>query len=205
MDSNESIWHIVKQSIKKSKKLLTFSVIVMMILSIALYSLFEINTLELYLNKFILIFGFSATIYSVLLTILLYHFISFSDTEFMIDSNKYVERNKEIILNKALSLSNFLKEGIQLIHTNEKKAVKVITADIREDLLYLKNLNKKHVNEKTSLYKCRREFSELDTIISDTNITQVKDLCTIEVEKLDEMWRVLIALTTNLNTIFNKE
>lgn len=205
MDSNESLSHIIKQSIKKSRKLLIFSVVIIICLTGILYFLVSIEKIKDHLNIFMTIFGFCSTIYSVFLTILLYHFISFSDTEFFIDSNKYVERNKELIISKTLNVSNFIKEAIQLIHTNPSNPSKIIPADVREDFLYLKNLNKTHVNERTSLYKCRHNFTELQTIITETKITKVPDVCTIEIERLDELWNVLIELTTNLNTIFNKE
>ncbi|WP_242226721.1 hypothetical protein [Bacillus cereus group sp. BfR-BA-01358] len=205
MDSNESLLHIIKQSINKSRKLLIFSAVIIIILTGILYFLVSIEKIKDNLNVFITIFGFSSTIYSVFLTILLYQFISFSDTEFIIDSNKYVERNKELIISKTLNVSNFIKEAIQLVHTNPSNPSKIISADVREDFLYLKNLNKKHVNERTSLYKCRNNFKEFETIITEIQIAKVSDVCTIEIEKLDDLWNVLMELTINLNTIFNKE
>ncbi|MED1381731.1 hypothetical protein COL41_28910 [Bacillus mycoides] len=205
MDSTESLLHIIKQSIKKSWKLIIFSAVIIICLTIILYLLFLNDKIQGHLDTFMTIFGFCSTIYSVFLTILLYQFISFSDTEFIIDSNKYVERNKELIMDKTLNVSNFIKEAIQLIHTDESRASKIISADVREDFLYLKNLNKNHINERTSLYKCRKNFAEFETIVAEIQIAKVSDICTIEIEKLVELWSVLMELTLNLNTIFNKE
>lgn len=208
MDSTESLWHIIKQSIKKSRKLLIFSTFIIICLTVILYILFSIDKINDHLNVFITIFGFCSTIYSVFLTILLYHFISFSDTEFIIDSNKYVERNEELIVARTLNVSNFIKEAIQLIHTNQSessKPSKIISASVREDFLYLKNLNKNHVNERTSLYKCRNNFAEFEKIITEIQIAKVSDICTIEIDKLNELWDALMKLAMNLDTIFNKE
>lgn len=193
------------ESFKKSKKLLLISTSLILGLSILLFFLLKIKSISPAIDNIMELVGFVATIYSVLLTIILYHFISLSEAEFVINSNLYVERNKQQILNKSLRLSNFIKDAIHSIHNDEPNTPVNIPADIRENFLYLKNLNKKHVNEKTTLYQCKETFDFLENLILEIKVNEVSDIKSINLDKLNELWEILLELTTNLDTIFNKE
>lgn len=192
------------ESIKNSKKFLFYSFLILCISSIVFFKLLEIDALNSTLNNIIIVLGFSATIYSVFLTIVLYRFISLSDAEFVINSNIYVEKNKQEIISKALKLSNFMMDAINDKHNLQPKA-NIIPGEIRSDFIYLKNLNKKHVNERTSLYQCKETFNKLESLISETKIHEVAEVHKISLEKLNEIWEVLIELTTHLDTIFNNK
>jgi len=192
------------ESIKNSKKFLFFSFLILCSISFVFYELLQINVLSSTLNTIIVAAGFSATIYSVFLTIVLYRFISLSDAEFVINSNIYVERNKQEIISKALRLSNFMMEAINDKHSSDQKR-NIIPGEIRSDFIYIKSLNKKHVNERTSLYQCKETFNTLESLISETKIHEVADINNVSLEKLNEIWVVLIELTTHLDTIFNNK
>jgi len=203
MESNESILHIISNSISKSKKLLIFSIITLTILTVVLYIIFYIFD-EIHIEKFILIFGFCSTIYSVFITILLYQFISFSETEFYLDSSEYVEKNKDEIIERALNVFNFVKEVVQIIHSGTTLPEKLIPVEVRSDIQFLKSLNKSHVNEHTSLYKCKKNFAEFEHIITEINLKEITDICTLDKTKVDELWNISSRLLINLNTIFKR-
>lgn len=194
------------ESFKKSKNLLLISTSLILGLSILLFFLLKIKSISSAIDNIMDLVGFVSTIYSVLLTILLYHFISLSEAEFVINSNLYVERNKKSIIAKSLRLSNFIKDAIHSVHNDDQNTPLIIPADIREDFLYLKSLNKKHVNEKTTLYQCKESFVFLENLLTEIKINEVSDVKKIKLDKLNELWGILLELTTNLDTIFkNKE
>lgn len=193
------------ESFKKSQKLLFISLGLILFISTVLFFMLKIDVIKPLIDNIITLVGFTATIYSVLLTILLYHFISLSDAEFVINSNIYVERNKQTIIAKTLRLSNFMKDAVNDIHNERSENIGVIPADIRSDFIYIKSLNKKHVNERTTLYQCKETFDQLENLITASKIHEVTDIKKIELEKLNVILVVLIELTIHLDTIFNNK
>lgn len=193
-----------KESVNNSRKFLGISSVILIIMSTIIYLLSKIDVLNSLINTTIALMGFSATIYSVFLTIVLFRFISLSDAEFVLNSNLYVERNKQEIIAKILRLSNFMRDEISDKHSEVPKT-KLIPGEIRDDLIYIKTLNKKHVNERTSLYQCKESFNTLENLITETRIHEIADYKNIEVEKIVKILEVLIELTTNLDTIFNNK
>lgn len=203
MGKESGLLHNIWGSILKSSKLLFFSIGVLVVLIVLCYIILRYAD-ENKSEKFIMIFGFCATIYSVFLTILLYRFISISETAFYLASNDFVENNKNEIIKNAIYISNFVKDTVNIIYSGTENPSIAIPVEFRSSIKYITSLNKSHVNEHTNLYKCKDSFYEFEKIINEINFSEVKDMSEVDKKKIDELWNISSHLLLSLNTIFKR-
>lgn len=187
--------------IKKSKSLFKTSAIIIIIIAVGIWFLYDRWE---GLEKVFTIVGFVATLYSVVLTIILYNFLNIADAEFIINSQRYVDNNKGKIIQTVLSLGNFMRDNYRDISDSNVKEIK-ISNEIQEAFMYTITINKSYINERTALYQCRESFKKLELLINETHISKVADLKSIEADKAHEITQTLLGLVIELNTIFNKK
>lgn len=186
--------------LNKNKGLLRITLVTLVISTIILFIVFLFWTDILILFS---ILGFVATLYSIILTMILYNFLNIADAEFLLSTQKYVETNKEKITKTVENLSNFMNSNLRVLKSNgNQDSPIVIPAEIHDDFRYMLSINKKFINERTVLYQCRESFKTLETLIKDTKVIQLNTLNEIENEEAEELTQQLVDLLIELNTIF---
>ena len=186
--------------LNKNKGLLRITIVTLVVSTIILFIVFLFWTDLLILLS---ILGFVATLYSIVLTMILYNFLNIADAEFLLSTQKYVESNKEKIVTTVTDLSNFMKLNLRKLKGTESKDLSItIPAEIHDYFRYMLSINKKFINERTVLYQCRESFKTLDSLIEETKIIQLNNLNEIEVEKAEKLTQQLVDLLVELDTIF---
>ncbi|MER2172564.1 MAG: hypothetical protein ABS938_18255 [Psychrobacillus psychrodurans] len=193
----------IKENLKEGKKLLINSTIIILLISFIIYLLLRVNKIKPFVEEFLTIVGFSTTVYSVVLTVLLFNFLSMSKAKFWLNSKNFVERNQNEILDKVIALSNLVNDLVK----NKKSGLNEdISDELLNDFHYIKTINDKYTNEQTLLSQCKDTFKMLVDSMEKSGLLTAKDIQKIDLEKLVKIQGILIDLTLSLNTIFdNKE
>ncbi|MGM2512704.1 hypothetical protein ACS2OW_26410 [Bacillus cereus group sp. BceL035] len=192
----------IKKNLKEGKKLLIISTLIILCISYILYLLLKVDIIKPFLEGVILLVGFTTTIYSVVLTILLFNFLSMSKAKFWLNSKQYVERNKEEIMEKVIALSNMVG---QLVKNKKNDVTEGISDELLDHFHYIKTINDKYTNEQTALSQCKDTFKTLVESLEKSGLLTAKDIQEIELEKLNKIKGGLIELTVALDTIFNEK
>lgn len=190
----------IKENLKEGKKLLINSILIILFISYILSLFLKVETIKPFLEGFILLVGFTTTIYSVFLTILLFNFLSMSKAKFLLNSKQYVERNQQEIMEKVIALSNMVG---QLVKNKKNNSKEDILDEFSDYFHYIKTINDKYTNEQTVLSQCKDTFKTLVESVEKSGLLTAKDIQEIELGKLVDIKGILIELTLSLDTIFN--
>lgn len=184
----------------KNKGLLKISIWILVVSSLIIYIFYYIWSDVLI---FLSIIGFAATLYSIILTMILYNFLHIADAEFLINTQRYIETNSKKLTKHVAELSEYMKMNLRTLQTSSSQIPTIeIPDDIHDMFRYLLIINRKYINERTSLYQCRDSFKLLEQLIEETQILKLSSFNEIEIEKADELTQQLVELLVELDTIF---
>lgn len=191
---------VLFSELNKNKGLLWITITTLIVSTIILFIVFLFWKDLLILLS---ILGFVATLYSIVLTMILYNFLNIADAEFLLNTQKYVESNKEHITKTVTDLSNFMKLNLRKLKGKEDEdSLITIPAEVHDGFRYMLSINKRYINERTVLYQCRESFKTLEALIDETKVIHLNTLNEVEVEKAEILTQQLVDLLIELDTIF---